>query len=276
MEKLRAFKTSHPVVFSFLCILATDLYFIPLKLWFPLDDAGNIHCLIRELIVAVFSVALVFIASQTHIYKCGAKNLFRSLWSGFIIIVVAGLGSFAFISDGIYANTAFKSPSDITAFAVFLLLIGIAEESVCRGIITDVLIERFGKTRGGVWLSAVLSGLFFGLFHATNIFGQSLGETVIQVIATGMTGILLSAIYIRHRNIFAVMLLHSIFDFMPMTEGGLFAGRTIIEPAVAPENFDFFNELLWAVIAQGVFVLAAMFILRPKIAKRIAENNANA
>lgn len=274
MEKINSFKKMHPVIFSALIILITQLFFIPVKTLYSLENAENFHCLIRELIVAAFSIALVFSTGQTHIYKCGTKNLLKGLWSGFIIIVLAGLGSSAFIAYGIAEKKEFKSPVEIAAFIVFLLLIGIAEESVCRGIVTDALIERYGRSKGGIWLSVALSGVFFGLFHITNVFSQSVGETIVQMIATSMTGMILSAVYVRHRNIFAPMLLHSIFDFMAMAESGLFAGNYIVETAVA-QDFNFSDDLKQALISQSLFVIIALFILRPKIAKRIAENNTN-
>lgn len=274
MTKISEFKRSHPIIFSAIIILITSLFFIPIKLLYSLENAANIHCLIREIIVACFSVALVFITGQGHIYKCGITNLFKGLWSGFIFVALAGMGCSVFIADGIAAGREFKSVPEIAAFIVFVLFIGIAEESVCRGIVTDVLLAHFGKSKGGIWVTVLLSGLFFGLFHITNVFSQSIGETIIQMIATSMTGILLSAVYVRHKNIFAPMLLHALLDFMTMTDGGFFAGRSIIETA-STESFDFWSELGWSLIAQGTFVVVAVFILRPKILKKIVEDTKN-
>ena len=275
-EKIISFKKTHPVIFAALAILIFDLFIVVVKLFYSLENRENIQCMIREGVLTVFAVAMIFVAGQAHIYKCGFKNLFRGLWSGFIIIAIALLITPVYITDGISSGAEFKSPVQIAAFIIFVLLVGAAEESVCRGIATDVLIEKFGKSKGGIWLAAVISGLFFGIFQITNLFSQSLSETIIQVIGTSLTGIFLSAIYIRHRNIYTVMLLHALFDFTLMSGDGFFKGKYILTPAVAAENYNFWFELGAAIAVQGVFVIIAFFILRPKIAKRIAENNRNA
>lgn len=274
-EKIISFKKTHPVIFAALAILIFDLFIVVVKLFYSLENRENIQCMIREGVLTVFAVAMIFATGQAHIYKCGFKNLFKGLWSGFIIIAIALLITPVYITDGISSGAEFKSPVQIAAFIIFVLLVGAAEESVCRGIVTDVLIEKLGKSKGGIWLAAVISGLFFGIFHITNLFSQSLSETFIQVIGTSLTGIFLSAIYIRHRNIYTVMLLHALFDFTLMSGDGFFKGKYILTPAVATENYNFWFELGAAVAVQGVFVIIAFFILRPKIAGRLAESNRN-
>lgn len=280
MTKIINFKKKHTVVFSLITMLALDVCLVVIKCLCSvsgiLQSGSNTEYLIREFFVLCVAVVFVFVTGQQHIYKCGTKNLLKGLWSGFVFFVLAVIGGWLFVEESVAAGRELKPVWEIAAFIVFLLFVGAAEESISRGIITDVFIERFGKSRKGIWLAAVLSGMLFGLSHITNILSQPVGETVVQMIATSMTGTLFSAIYIRHRNIFAPMLLHSLFDFTTMCSNGLFIGGSVAEN-VAAENFVFLPSLGQALQSQSLFIIIALFVLRPKILSKIVEeNNRNA
>lgn len=276
MNKINTFKKNHPVVFSFLTIVALDICLAVIKgvcgASGILDSGSNTDYCIREFFVLCVSIVFVFVTGQQHIFRCGTKNLLKGLWSGFVFFVLAVIGGCLFIEESLGAGKEFKPAWEIVVFVIFLLFVGAAEEIISRGIIADVLIERFGKSGKGIWFAAVLSGVIFGFAHITNMFSQSVGETIVQMIATSMTGTLFSAIYIRHRNIFVPVILHSVFDFMTMCSNGLFIGGSVADN-VAAENFEFLPSLGQALQSQSLFIIITLFILRPGILKRIAEEN---
>lgn len=274
MNKVNTFKKDHPVLFSLITIIVLDICLIIIKglcgVLGILDSGSNTDYLIREFFVLCVAVLFVFVTGQQHIYKCGTKNLLKGLWSGFVFFVLAGIGGWLFIDEAVSAGRELKPVWEIAAFIIFLFFVGFAEESISRGIIADVLIERFGKNGKGIWLAAILSGVIFGFSHITNVLNRSAGETVVQMIATSMTGTLFSAVYIRHRNIFVPMILHSVFDFTTMCSNGLFVGGSVADN-VAAENFEFLTSLGQALQSQSLFVIIALFILRPKILRKIAK-----
>ena len=276
MKKIINFKKNHPVIFSLITVLVLDVCLVAIKglcrATGILQSGSNTDYLIREFFVLCVAIVFVFVTGQQHIYKCGTKIILKGLWSGFVFFVLAVIGGWLFIEEAVAAGRELKPAWEIAAFVIFLIFVGAAEESVSRGIISDVLIERFGKSGKGIWLAAVLSGVIFGFSHITNVLSQSAGETVVQMIATSMTGTLFSAIYIRHRNIFVPMILHSVFDFMTMCSNGLFVGGSVADN-VAAENFEFFTSLGQALQSQSLFVIIALFILRPKVLRKIAERN---
>ncbi len=51
-----------------------------------------------------------------------------------------------------------------------MMLVGVAEEFLFRGVVAETLLEHFGTSRAGVWKACLLSGVLFGCAHLTNLF----------------------------------------------------------------------------------------------------------
>lgn len=127
------------------------------------------------------------------------------------------------------------------------VLVGFAEEFVCRGML---LVGLRGTAREVVaW---ALSCVLFGVMHGANVFlGAAVGETVSQVLVAGAQG---SAFYILRRVsgwLGWAMLLHGFWDF------SIFVQSTSgVEPSIVNVLFGL---LLWPAIILsliGGFVLA--------------------
>ena len=110
---------------------------------------------------------------------------------------------------------------------VNLLLIGLSEEAMFRGILFFGASTRFG-VRGSIWLTAGL----FGLAHAFNGLGTgSFSLLTLQSCAAFLSGVWLGAIRLRVGNLIPVILLHAFWDLslfalaggfpQPMTKPGL-------------------------------------------------------
>ena len=271
MKGINSFKSSHPVLFSVLiictfCILTELARSLLLLCGFQADGTLRWY-LPGETAILIISVALLVIAGQTHILG-QRKGFFRTLWSGAIFIVLALVGSYVLISDALSQGKTFCAVPQMLLFVLFVLLVGVAEEILFRGIITDVLLERYGNKPTGVALAVVLSGLLFALSHAPNaLHGQPIGETIVQIVAMCMTGPLFAAIYVKHKNIYGVALLHAALNFMTMCAAGLF-GEGLLSHSVV--EFDFWGEIRQCLISQSVFVITCICILHPGVLRRIA------
>ena len=55
-----------------------------------------------------------------------------------------------------------KAVWQVVVFLIAMFLIGLAEESLFRGVIAQTLLEHCGASRAGIWKAVVLSGLIFG------------------------------------------------------------------------------------------------------------------
>lgn len=221
----------------------------------------NSGAFFREIIIKVVpAVALTFVFKTADIYKNG-KRFFRSLTSGILFMIIVPLGCFSLISSMVDEGTAFKSPVEILFYVLFLLCVGISEESLCRGIITETMLRKHGQTKKGIWLSALVGASFFSLLHFSNLFaGQSLVDTLLQMYGTFSMGFLFTAVYIRHRNIYAVAFLHAFLDFMTIWDSGMVQGNSILH---------MFNEttethVLSTILVNSIFVIPAIIVLRRK------------
>lgn len=116
--------------------------------------------------------------------------------------LIIALGNFAFTDWG---NI---SAGFLLVAVVLGLLVGFAEEIVCRGLLLVGLRGTFHEV--AVW---ALTCVLFGFMHGVNVFlGASVGPTIIQVVGAAMQG---SAFYILRRyygSLLWAMALHGLWD----------------------------------------------------------------
>ena len=274
MNKLKELKKSHVICFCVLAFLLERLLIaIPMGVFnhFEVFSAHtNYDYLFSELVVLAASVILLFLTGQVHTMRWSAKRFVKSLLSGLIFPALAVMGCVVFADEGMKQGVVYKPLPEIIAFAAFVIAVGFAEEILCRGIIADSILERFGTSRSGVVVSVLLSGCLFGVSHIVNVFyGQSFEDTSIQMIATSMLGILLSAIYIKHKSVYGVAMLHAMLNFMTMFMEGFWEGGTL---GYLYEEVDFWASLKQSLTSQSVFVIAALVVMRPSVVQKIAES----
>ncbi|MSE05237.1 CPBP family intramembrane metalloprotease [Lactobacillus salivarius] len=99
---------------------------------------------------------------------------------------------------------------------------GIVEEVVCRGIVSKYIYNHLliiNKSKR-IWISAITSGTFFGLLHFINLTRQELLPTISQVIVASGLGMLFAVIYLLYKNLFAVIIVHFLNDFLIIANTG--------------------------------------------------------
>lgn len=99
---------------------------------------------------------------------------------------------------------------------------GIVEEVICRGIISKYIYNDLNKVeeKRRIWISAISSGLAFGMLHFINLFRQELLPTINQVIAAAAIGMLFGVIYLVYKNLFGTIFIHFLNDFWIITVTG--------------------------------------------------------
>lgn len=166
MKKLIELKKSHVICFCIVVLLLNKvLSKVPIEIldFFKLSNRStNSGYLILECIVLIAAVLIIYIIGQTHILKPTLKSFRASIWSGMVFLVLAITGCILFVSEGSKMGAVYKSPFEIIAFILFVIVVGLAEEFVYRGIIADSIFERFGNSKAGIILSVLLSGCIFG------------------------------------------------------------------------------------------------------------------
>lgn len=107
-----------------------------------------------------------------------------------------------------------------------LLVVAFIEEAVFRGIMLRMLLAKGPIT--AVWVSSLL----FSITHALQLFGgQSLEDTVIQIIYALLVGLVLSLLILNGQSIMLTILFHGLnnfFNFMGNEESTLLYAYIII------------------------------------------------
>lgn len=102
----------------------------------------------------------------------------------------------------------------IALLAVECLFIGIFEEAAFRGIILDLVLDRFGGTKKGVFMSIVVTSAAFGLIHIFNLIaGAGFGATLQQIGYSFLIGGMCGVVFVKTKCLPLAMLIHAVYDF---------------------------------------------------------------
>lgn len=154
--------------------------------------------------------------------------------------------------------------SEIIFFVITMFLIGWTEELVFRGVILNLFLDRFSKTKRGILSAVILSGVLFGTAHLTNIFkGVTVSGAVVQAIVAVFLGVLIGAVYARSRNIWLVMMFHALVDFASLMGSGIFNEGTTVEQINQMSIINF--------VAVPVLLIPCIVLLRPRKLQELAQ-----
>ena len=151
---------------------------------------------------------------------------------------------------------AAELPQGVPGMLRSLLVLPLAEELVFRGIIAQTLLEHFGTSRAGIWKACLLSGLFFGGAHLTNILSSAPFGVLMQCVFAGSLGVLFAAIYFRTGNLWVLVFLHGAQDAASLLAGGLYGTENL---STAVSSYD--STMLLSVL---VYLIPTFFLLRKK------------
>lgn len=170
-------------------------------------------------IVELFAALVVFIvlllSKNSYIFTEKKEKFFKSIFLGLPILLISGL-MLTFNLTEIFNPSL--NLSNVITLILFCISIGIYEEFLCRGWVLNEFLEQYGKTRRQVITSIFISSLIFGIMHISNIWvgGQTVVETVLQIVQATAAGVLFGSVYYRSKNIWSVVFLHSFYDFTIM------------------------------------------------------------
>lgn len=155
--------------------------------------------------------------------------------------------------------------STAVGLILYSLSIGFCEEIMMRGLILNSFISKWGNTKKGIYKSVILSSLIFGVAHIVNLFYTSdlVIATIAQMFYAISIGIFLAGIYLRSKNIWAVIFLHALFDFASYFSS-VFSTATegVVDITIA--NAIAVNILLLPLAFIGLFLIRKVKLDCPK------------
>ena len=130
-------------------------------------------------------------------------------WRGWLaaaaILVLAAEVLLWLVPDGLDVR-----PPGAALWALTLLLVGVNEELVSRGVVLDRMQRAFNP-----WLAVLLTAALFGLQHLSAFATSSRGayDVLTNVLVSGCYGFALAAFQLRFAWILPLILLHASADF---------------------------------------------------------------
>lgn len=274
MKAIRNFMKKCPYIYALLGLAAVILAVQVLPSIVPMPSE-ELKLGLREVVAAIFIFLIFWLTTGTR----DVKPCFKGLGYGFKIVLyvfivfsiftVTGLFKFVKVVGGPDSGATLLSLLNYTLAGLF---VGIVEEFTFRGMIFGGLARCFGHTRKSVIWAALISSFIFGFIHVSmevftgqikDVFGilQVVGKTL----EAGVFGFAFALIYIRTRNIWVVVVLHSINDYL------LFLGQ-VADQAGTPtyimqgENLETFARVM-PIVVYAVF--SALLI--PALVKTVRE-----
>jgi hypothetical protein len=170
--------------------------------WFPALGATVVNA-----VLAVLTVALVVWLRWGRQSALGWRRPDRHWWLAVPLPAEA-------LSYGLRGLD--PSPTVLVSTALLTLSVGLAEESLSRGLVQRVLAPL------GPAAAAVGVGVLFGLGHALSgwWFGRPWDDTVSIVVSAGVYGFCLAALRWHLGTIWPLVVLHALADFTQLASPG--------------------------------------------------------
>lgn len=257
MFKLKAFATQRPILFSVVMILlGIVLTEIPLKaLLAPYVGTQAAHYL-TLILEQGFTGTLFFLllARLGWLNTAGftPPSHWRVLWLGWPLLVFTLIN----LEEGIVIDTS--QPGLIALHLLTALSTGWVEEVLCRGVVVTTLLQAWGRSRKGIYLSVLVSSALFGLAHLGNfLLGRKpLLNSITQITFSIFFGVIFAACVLRNRAIWPMILLHAAVDWAAtLREIAVGGGLLTIAPPIAPTGALVSILITFPLFLYGLYVL---------------------
>ena len=217
MKKLNQFAKQHIILFS-IAIILIALFIL------SLSQDGNgvgvsliVSNLTGRLPSTLFCLAVMTSLGFVH-NTLRWEGLLKGFLSGWALLLVGA----AYFLLRLFSSDLSRVFEGLTA-TVFIAIIfdmlctGLFEEVLMRGLILQNMRDAWGSSQSALIKSTLISSTLFGLLHLANYMDGLIVATVSQVIYTTFIGVFLCGVYIKSKyNLWTVILLHALFDFLTL------------------------------------------------------------
>ncbi len=222
---------------------------------------------ISELVLLIFSLIILLLRKKINILIKHRMGFLKSIKKGMPLIIISLLILLSNIYDLSSQNIDILN---LVSLIFLAITIGLAEEFLFRGWLQNEIVDSYKDNRRQIIMSIIISGVLFGLVHLINAFsGQDIFTTIMQVIQTSAIGILLGSIYYISKNIWSVVALHSIYDFVILLGEVNSYKDCVNNPniSVAMNIFTIIITICYSVI----YLIGAYFILQKSNVYKITK-----
>ena len=237
MSAIKNLATERPYLFVVGLFIAQTLLAIPFVGAFKVLGLDLVALrLIMPIVISVFMIWVIWYLGWFA--RAGFTRTVRDVHVYWYPVLLAFVPT-------LFAGTIEISPGWIVYYSAALIFTGISEEALARGIALPALLPR------GKWVALFFVAGLFSVGHITNLFFEDFGplEMTEKLLSTFGFAVLYGAVFIRTGNIWPLIVLHSLHDYMFLTSGT--AGPFTVEALPLEISIG----LALVNIAYGVFIV---------------------
>lgn len=276
---MQKYKDKYIYVFVLLVLglfkLAQNLSDYPIEwLYSILPEINNgsldmfLQQLVADLFVAIVMFVVLLITKRGKLLTKKGIGFFKSFplaaYPLIYSVVVLVTQVYVSFTEGYPLN----SPSIIIIYVLCMFMVGLSEELCTRAIVAESLLEHYGTNKKGIYVSAIVSGVLFGLLHLFNLNVQEPMSVIVQSILAAVGGITYAAIYFRSGNIWILVFVHMLNDIASGTTYGIFNAGDMAEAMASTTGDGALYGLVLAI--PEIFVI--IHLLRDQKLHEVKEN----
>ena len=263
---IRKFADKTPIIFSFAVTIFVLAVFSIAQFGFaalfgvdmttPIQDSiRNIYfftaSILAKIVFSVLVMLILFMLKMSYVNNPLGKGFFKGLCLGWFIYIGILL-NFIFHFDFSTKIGSIEQGQWLLLIPIFFetLLAGVSEELMCRGILYNVINNKYKN----VHVAVLLSSAVFGVVHFVNLINSSFAETAMQVLFASSFGVLLAAIYARCKTVWPGVLLHGLYNFAAYAAGNL----------AFAENVDINIYIVITAVQIVASICIGLFLIRKK------------
>jgi uncharacterized protein len=258
---LQRFAFDRPVVFSLLVILAagllTEIPFDAVLAPVVGEPAAEfLKVIIGHTVTGFLLVGLLFKLELFDRAGFTRPRQWKAVWLVWPLALMALLNASELIDGSVTLDLS--RPGLLALYSGVNLAIGFCEEVLGRGVVLVVLLQKWGRTRRGMYQAVLVSGALFGAAHVFNLISGHLPllAGLTQIVYSVFFGVLFAACFLRNNAIWPVMLMHAVIDF----GGGL--RHIAVESGQSAIANNTLAQALSALVITLPLFLYGLFILR--------------
>lgn len=227
MNKLRKIAFEHPIILSVIIFfLASFLNIISVKPTVTLlekyMDIRKATFLYYTLYQVLWAVVMLPMIKGAGIFKTAGftkPKEWKQVWLCWPLVVMVAISGLDIFSGNMKFNT-----TDSAIFIIYFLLnlsVGFYEEMIGRSFVLNLMLQKWGKTKKGVYRAVFTSSLLFGVIHlATVILGKrELIPGIAQVFYAIFFGVFFAACFIRNNSVWPMIFVHAFVDMIGCAGG---------------------------------------------------------
>lgn len=212
---------------------------------------------IAEIAAAVYTLAMLFLFGYGRAFKETGEGFVKGFYVGGFMTGYCFFSAAAMLYVQCMAGEIqLQSFGMILIYVLTMFLVGLNEEVIVRGVVLNLLLDRFSDTKNGVLGAVLISSLIFGCAHIPNVLsGVPLSSALIQSVQATLLGVVFAAIYLRSGNLWICIILHAGMDFAGLMASGIFGNGEMTDMIGS-------LSLLNLVMTVPLFLVPCLVLLR--------------